>query len=100
MGRTGVAVDAAMFAALVGVDGAIEADIGTRVLGDDGASAFRGKGGAKRGRRLVLIRPAVVIGLASVGFVPTRGVGACAASVNRLTHDCRMQDEIEQSKNK
>src|SRR5690606_23709643 len=100
MGRTGVAVDAAMFAALVGVDGAIEADVGTRITGDDSPSVFRGQGGAERRGRFVLIRPAVVPGLASVGFIPTRGVGTCAASIDRLVHGRMMRNEVEQIKNK
>ena len=101
MGRTGVAVDAAMFAALVGVDRAVEAHVGAGVAGDDRARPLGAEGGADLRRRRVLISPAVIENLALVRLVPARPVRARPPS-SRLRHRHRLTVEqvLEQSKNK
>src|SRR5687768_17471481 len=86
MGRTGVAVDAAMFAALVGIDGPVETDVRTGVAGDDRPGAFRRQGGAQRRGPGVVGGPAVVEGLHGFGFEPARRIGAGAPSSRRLNH--------------
>src|SRR5690606_39594720 len=61
------AIDAAMLAAAIGVDRAVEADIGRLVAGDDRPWPLDGDGGAQR-RRLAVLRLArvepVPVGLA------------------------------------
>src|SRR3546814_5182126 len=59
MGRSGKAVDAAMFAAALGVDRAIEADVGRIVAGDDRARPFHRDAGPERRRRVAQRLPRV-----------------------------------------
>ena len=85
MGRPGVAIDAAMLAAAVGVDGAVEADIRRAVPGDRRAGAVPEQGGRQR-REVgqVLDRaPAVVEGLPRGRLEPHRRVGQRPAPLAR-----------------
>src|SRR5258708_31054494 len=74
----GVAVDAAMLAAAVGVDTRVEADVRTLIISDDGARAVFEELGARQG---ILFRVPIGIGfemdfLEAVGRVagrPARG---------------------------
>ena len=59
MGRPREAVDAAVLAAAVGIDRAIEGDIGQVVAGDDLAGGIDGHGGLER-RQLLEALPAIV----------------------------------------
>ena len=55
--RPGVAVDAPVFAAPVGVDGAVEGEVRRVVPGDDLAGRVSGEGGAELRRRCVVVVP-------------------------------------------
>ena len=65
-----VTVDAAMLATAIGIDGAIEGDVGTIVAGDDGAGGLVAHHGAQGAQVLVEI-PAIVEVGARLGFVAT-----------------------------
>src|SRR5690606_21086327 len=71
MGRPREAVDAAMLAATIGVDRAVEGDVGGVVPGDDAAGGIRMQYSAER-IGLLQIVPAVI------PFVPALGVVAAA----------------------
>src|SRR3954468_18751097 len=60
MAGTGVAVDAAVLAAPVRVDRAVETDVGRVVVRDDGAGALDGDLGLELGLRPLVRGPAVV----------------------------------------
>ena len=89
MGRTGVAVDAAMFAALVGVDGAVETDVRTVVPGDDGPRVLGREDGAQWLSLGVVTGPAVVEGLLPERFVPAGRIRTRASSL-RGFHEGKM----------
>src|SRR3546814_6696108 len=57
MGRPCKAVDAAMLAAAIGVDRAIETDVGRIVEGDDRARPFHRDAGPERRRRVIKTLP-------------------------------------------
>jgi hypothetical protein len=59
MGRTGETIDAAMLAAAIGIDRAVEGDVGRIVAGDDRARLFHLHLGAE-GRQVLQRLPAVV----------------------------------------
>ena len=60
VGGPGVAIDAPMLAAAIGVDRAVEADVRAVVAADDRAGALRRQAGLELGRRIVLVTPPVV----------------------------------------
>src|SRR5688500_2280762 len=99
MGRTGVAVDAAMFTALVGVDGPVETDVRTGVPRDAGPGVLGRQGGAQ-GRRLDIVRrPAVIEGLDGLRFEPPGSIRPRPPSLRRFSHDGKDSSRIEQIKN-
>jgi hypothetical protein len=78
--RPGEAVDAAVLAAPVGIDRAVEVDVGTAVAGDDCLRHVRQDGGGQLGRLGVVQRPAVVEGLALGGDEAAGRVAAGATT--------------------
>src|SRR5436190_7435811 len=68
MARPGVAVDAAVLAAAIGIDRAVEADVRRVVVRDDGARALDGDLRLEGALVLFVGRPAVVEGLARDGL--------------------------------
>src|SRR5690606_30089941 len=93
MGRPGVAVDAAVLAAAVGIDRAVEADVGTVVSCDDaarGLDAHLGLEGVQRGEAL----PAVVELLPDLRLVAPDPVGACTAATAPLVGNERAGREM------
>ena len=84
MGRPGEAVDAAMLAAAIGVERAVERHIGRSVARDHRAAGIRRQGGAQHGRRLVGAAPAVIHRMAGMGFEPARPVADRTAALARL----------------
>src|SRR5690349_2857289 len=86
MGRTGVAVDAAMFAALVRVDGPVETDVRTGVPRDDRPRVLGRQGGAQGRRLAVVAGPAVVEGLHDLRFEPPGRIRPRPPSLRRFSH--------------
>src|SRR5882757_6655441 len=86
MGRPRKAVDAAMLAAAIGIDRAVEADIGRVVAGDHLARGVDGNGGLER-RQVVKALPAVVEGDPRLGLEPAAVVGLGAAAAPPLAFD-------------
>src|SRR5688572_1066491 len=86
MGRPGKTVDAAVLAAPVGVDGAVEADIGRVVAGDDLSRGVERDGGLER-RQVVEALPAVVEGDPRLGLEAAGSVGLRAAATPPLALD-------------
>src|SRR3954469_6027316 len=87
MGRPREAVDAAVLAAAIGIDRAVEADIGGVVASDDFSRGVDGDTGLER-RQFVQALPAIVerdprLGLESAAFIGLR-----AAASPPLTLDC------------
>src|SRR5262249_23459335 len=100
--RPGVAVDAAVLAAAVGIDRRRKAHVGAVVAGDDHLGLLGRDGGGQLLRRVVVRLPAVVEGLAHLAFVPAGDVGAGAASAYLLGEGVHAQTLvacIEQNKN-
>ena len=79
VGGPGVAIEAAVLAAAVGIDRAVEGDVGRLVAGDDRLGLLPGDLGRERLGRLVA-GPAVVERLALFEFETAGGVGRRAAS--------------------
>ncbi len=77
MGRAREAIDAAVLAAPVGVDRAVEADIGRIIAGNDRPALVEGHGGIEAWLRFVVLQsaPAVVDGVAAQAFEPPGTVG-------------------------
>src|SRR6478672_3467096 len=90
MGRTGVAVDAAMFAALVGVDGPVETDVRTGVPRDDRPGVFGRQGRAQRRSLGVVGRPAVIEGLHGFRLEPARRIRSSPPSFRRVSHEVKI----------
>src|SRR5882672_5368227 len=86
MGRPGKTVDAAVLAAPVGVDRAVEADIGRIVAGDDLARSVDRDRGLER-RQFIQALPAVVEGDAGFGLEAAAIVGLRAAATPPLAFD-------------
>ena len=76
----GKAVDAAMLTALVGIDRAVEGNVGRGVVGDDRLRPLRDHLGPERGEVVFLLFPAVLDGLDIVRLEPAGGVGEGPAS--------------------
>ena len=96
MRRAREAVDAAVLAAAVGVDGLVEADVGAVVAGDDALRRLLAHVGLE-GLQLAEALPAVVEGLAQLALVAADAVGARTAAAASLgihegwvviVHDC------------
>ena len=79
----GVAVDAAVLAAAIGVDGTVKEDIGGGNAGDDGLRAVERHRCPKRQQVCVDKLPAVVNGFAALGLETARAVGHRAAALQR-----------------
>jgi hypothetical protein len=90
MGRAGEAIDAAMLAAAIGVDRAVETNIRRGVAGDDRLGAVDDKGGLQRYGCLVGPTPAIVEGDALLGLEAADRIAQRAAAFAR-------QGEIEGS---
>ena len=90
MGRPREAVDAAMLAAPVGIDRAVEADIGRIVAGDDLARGVERHRGLEW-RQFVEALPAVVERHPRLGFETAAGVGLRAATAPPLALDRHRQ---------
>jgi len=69
-------------AADIGVDRAVEADVGAVVTGDDGLGLERCQAVVEPGRRGVLLGPAVVEVLPLIVLEPAGPVGLSAAAAN------------------
>ena len=83
VGRPGVAIEAAVLAAAIGVDRPVESDVRRLVAGDDGLGLFPGDLGRERFKRL-LARPAVVELLALLKLETAGDVGRGAAPAPEL----------------
>ena len=101
--RPGVAVDAAVLAAAIGVDRLGEGDVGRGVAGDQAAGGVGDQLGARRGRvgQLVEGAPAIVerfaaLGLEAVGWVEQ---GTAALGWPERLHAAMVRPATEQSKN-
>ena len=81
--RPGVAIEAAVLAAAIGVDRPVESDVRRLVAGDDGLGLFPGDLGRERLGRL-LARPAVVELLALLKLETARDVGRGAPPAPEL----------------
>ncbi len=86
VGRAREAVDAAVLAAAIGIDRAVEADVGTIVAGNDLAGGVGRDRGLER-RQFVERAPAVVKGDARQRLVAARGVALRAAPTPALMFD-------------
>src|ERR1041385_5872589 len=86
MGRPREAVDAAMLAAAVRIDRAIEADVGRIVAGDHLSSRVERHRGLER-RQLVEALPAIVEGDPGFRLVAAAGIGLRATAAPALTFD-------------
>jgi hypothetical protein len=86
VGRPREAVDAAMLAAAIGIDRAVEADIGRIVAGDDFSRGIERDAGLER-RQFVEALPAVVEGDPRLGLEAAGGVGLRAAAAPPLAFD-------------
>src|SRR6185369_11974248 len=95
MVRTGVTIAATMFAAAIGIDAGVEADVGTVIGGDDGARGVPQKYG-RRGH--VIFGSSIGIALVDDLFEATGRIGGSAATVNwkcTVKHgDNRWQDNL------
>src|SRR5271156_3804766 len=89
MGRSGKTVDAAVLAASVRIDRAVEADIGRIVAGDDLSRGVERDRGLER-RQFIEALPAVIEGDARFGLEAAAVVGlrAAAAPPFALDRDC------------
>ncbi len=90
VGRPRETVDAAVLAAPVGIDRAVEADIGRVVAGDDLARGVERDRGLER-RQFVEALPAVVEGDARFGLETAAGVGLRAAAAPPFALDRNRQ---------
>ena len=99
MGRTGVTVDAAMFATFVRVDGAVETDVRTGVPADERAGVFGTERGAERLDIRIVGGPAVIERLSDTDFVAACRIRFRASSLDRRRHEENMMQQEEQSKN-
>ena len=79
MGRPREAVDAAVLAAPIGIDRAVEADIGRVVAGDDFSRGIERNRGLER-RQFVEALPAVIESDARFGLEAAAGIGLRAAA--------------------
>ena len=86
MRRPGKAVDAAVLAAAIGIDGLLEADVRAVVAGDDALGHLAIYVGLER-RKLRQAFPAVVEGLAQLAFEAPDTVGARPAAATQLRLD-------------
>ncbi|MHC2633141.1 hypothetical protein ACVME5_005795 [Bradyrhizobium liaoningense] len=77
MRRSGEAVDAAVLAAAIGIDRAVEADVWGIVAGDHLARGVDTDTGLER-RQLFQALPAVIESDARLGLVTAAGIGLCA----------------------
>ena len=82
VGRPRETIDAAMLAAAIGIDRAVERDVGRAVPRDDGARRVFHHLRAQGRRRLVLPGPAIVEADIFLQIEAARGVGARAAAVD------------------
>ena len=98
MGRTGVAVDAAMFAALVRVDGPVETNVRTGVSGDDRSGVLWRQGGAQGHRLGILIGPAVIEGLNGFRFEPPGRIRPRPSSLCRFSHDRKITEGLNKAR--
>lgn len=77
MGRAGEAVNAAMLAAAIRVDGLLERDVGRTIASDNGFACIADQNGPER-RRIILISgalPAVIDRLGRQPLVPVGLIG-------------------------
>src|ERR1039457_4086849 len=86
MGRARVAVNAAVLAAAIGIDRAVETDVGRIVAGDDLAGGVGLHRGLER-RQFVERPPAVVEGDARQWLVAAGGIGLRAAAAPAFVVD-------------
>ena len=86
MGRPGEAVDAAVLAAPIRIDRAIEADVGRVVAGNDLARGIERDGGLER-RQFIERLPAIVERDARFGLEAAAVVGLRAAAAPALPFD-------------
>src|SRR3954469_15866085 len=86
MGRPREAVDAAVLAAAIGIDRAVEADIGGVVAGDDFSRGVDGDTGLER-RQFVEALPGVVERDPRLGLEAAACLGLRAATTPRLAFD-------------
>ena len=86
VGRAREAVDAAVLAAAIGIDRAVETDVGRVVAGDDLAGGIRRHRSLER-RQFVERTPAVVEGDARQRLVATHGIALGAAPAPALVFD-------------
>ncbi len=77
--RPGETIDAAVLAAAIGIDRAVEGNVGRFVAGDDGSRSLQRDLGFE-GRRRLVRRPAVVEVLAAQKLEPPRDVRGRAAA--------------------
>ena len=99
----GVAVDAAVLAAAIGVDRLGEGDVGRGVAGDQATGGVGDQLGARRGRvgQLVEGAPAIVERFAALGLEAVGGVeqGTAAPGWPERLHAAMVRRATEQSKN-
>src|SRR3546814_8998285 len=86
MARPRKAVDAAMLAAAIGIDRAVEGNVGRLVPGDDVPRAVFMQHGLQR-RGLFQVVPAVIFGLARFAVVATAHTGDRAAAAPGIRID-------------
>ena len=86
------AIDAAVLAAPIGVDGLVEADVGTVVAGDDALGRLAMNLGLE-GRKLAEAFPAVVERLAQLALEAADAVGARAAPAPPLSVHKRLRPD-------
>ena len=85
MGRAGVAVDAPVLAASIGVDGSRKGNVRGLVGGEDAPRRLDAHLGHERRGLLVETSPAIIEGLYGGRVEATRGVGDGAATLERLS---------------
>ena len=93
VGRPGVAVEAAVLAAPIGIDRAIESNVGRLVARDDGLGLFPRHLGGERFDRFIA-RPAVVNILALLEFEAPGGVGRGAATAPEISRQDTFGDRL------
>src|SRR6185437_4745233 len=103
MRRPRIAIDAAMLAAAIGIDRAVEGDVGRVVPGDDGAGGVARIGGVEPARLGIGAAPAVVEGGALLRLEAPAGIADRAAAFarcrRRVAHGGRLRRFSEQIKN-
>src|SRR6266853_754451 len=88
VGRARKTIDAAVLAAAIGVDRAVETNIGRGIARDDRARAVDDERGGKGRRRLVSAAPTVVEGNTLLRLEPADRIAESAAA---LAQQCRIE---------